>query len=256
MFNNIYLDKLCSISVSNKYLTWYCQIISNALQRASTKKQATKLFGYSERHHILPVSFRSGGKKDIDNLVYLTAKEHILCHELLCKFSAAEYYIQASRAFHCMCFKTNGGRNKRKPSLRQLASARELARIANSGPRGIRCAPSWSNCNSVAEFKECLSEKVEQNLSDPTIGEFFGVSATAIFIWRKKLNIANRRPLIRDKAHLSELYTNQKMSASEIGKVLNCTGAAVQQYLTKFKIPIRSASDRQKLKLLPIHLRN
>lgn len=39
--------------------------------------------GYSETHHILPVSL--GGTNDKPNKVVLTAKEHYICHLLLTK---------------------------------------------------------------------------------------------------------------------------------------------------------------------------
>ncbi len=37
--------------------------------------------GYCEKHHILPKCM--GGKNNRDNIVYLTAKEHFLCHKML-----------------------------------------------------------------------------------------------------------------------------------------------------------------------------
>ena len=41
------------------------------------------LEGYGELHHIVPKCL--GGTDDEDNLVYLTAKEHYVAHQLLCK---------------------------------------------------------------------------------------------------------------------------------------------------------------------------
>jgi hypothetical protein len=38
---------------------------------------------YYEKHHIIPRCL--GGADDKDNLVLLTAREHFLCHKLLCK---------------------------------------------------------------------------------------------------------------------------------------------------------------------------
>jgi hypothetical protein len=58
----------------NKYKKWYDQIIANGIaQRAA---------GY-ERHHIIPKSF--GGSDDSTNLVFITAREHFICHWLLTK---------------------------------------------------------------------------------------------------------------------------------------------------------------------------
>lgn len=41
------------------------------------------LEGYRERHHIIPKCM--GGANDANNLVELTAREHFLCHRLLCE---------------------------------------------------------------------------------------------------------------------------------------------------------------------------
>jgi hypothetical protein len=53
----------------------YNQIIEHAQNR--------KLEGYKEKHHIVPKCL--GGSNEKENLVELTAKEHFLCHKLLCE---------------------------------------------------------------------------------------------------------------------------------------------------------------------------
>ena len=53
----------------------YNQIIECAQNR--------KLEGYKEKHHIIPKCL--GGLNEKENLVELTAKEHFLCHKLLCE---------------------------------------------------------------------------------------------------------------------------------------------------------------------------
>jgi hypothetical protein len=58
----------------NKYEKWYQQIIANGKHQ--------KLPGH-ERHHILPKSL--DGTNDASNLVYITAREHFICHWLLTK---------------------------------------------------------------------------------------------------------------------------------------------------------------------------
>lgn len=62
----------------NKYTTWYYRIIERAHLSNRTRKQ-----GYFERHHIIPKSL--GGENSSSNLVLLTAREHYICHLLLCK---------------------------------------------------------------------------------------------------------------------------------------------------------------------------
>ena len=57
------------------YKKIYNQIVEKAKNRM--------LEGYKEKHHIIPKCL--GGNNDKDNLVELTAREHFLCHMLLCE---------------------------------------------------------------------------------------------------------------------------------------------------------------------------
>lgn len=98
----IYIEQIKSISHDNKYTKWYVNIVENALQRASSKKAANKILGYSEKHHIVPESFyinrkRKGPKgflkgepENKENFVYLSAKEHFIVHMLLSKMMINE----------------------------------------------------------------------------------------------------------------------------------------------------------------------
>jgi hypothetical protein len=70
--------------IQNEHTEQYYNIINNANNRASgslTRKQAKKIVGYVERHHIIPKSL--GGEDDTTNLVWLTANEHLKVHLLL-----------------------------------------------------------------------------------------------------------------------------------------------------------------------------
>lgn len=236
---NIYLSIIASVSDNNKYLDAYTRLVSRALTRAPTKSKAKALLAYVEGHHILPRSFKLGGDNDSNNKVYLTAKEHILAHRLLCKFVNKPYLTSALRAYHCMCVKTNGTQNKRYATTHQLAIARESVKLANSVPRGIKGPPSWSNCNSLDEFEQLLSKHINNNDSDPVIASTYGVSATAVHNWRKKLNLDSRRPLMKDKDWLKHHYLTLCMSTEEIGQLVGATGAGVNLWLTKHGIPKR-----------------
>ena len=56
----------------------YQKIYNQIINRAKTRQ----LEGYVERHHIIP---KCMGGIDKDNIVRLTAREHFLCHLLLCE---------------------------------------------------------------------------------------------------------------------------------------------------------------------------
>ena len=64
--------------LTNKYTTWYYNIITKAQLRVNQT-------GYTEKHHIIPKSL--GGTNNPENLVRLTAKEHFVCHRLLVRMT-------------------------------------------------------------------------------------------------------------------------------------------------------------------------
>jgi len=65
----------------------YQKIYNQIIERAKTRQ----LEGYKEKHHILPKCI--GGLDVKENLVELTAREHFLCHKLLCKIYPNEYKL-------------------------------------------------------------------------------------------------------------------------------------------------------------------
>ena len=90
----IYLEKLKVLSNSKKYYNIYEKIIRRAKDRIifphktihSSKKHVNGLHGkYKyEAHHILPKCISDEiSKNDINNIVFLTLKEHLLCHKIL-----------------------------------------------------------------------------------------------------------------------------------------------------------------------------
>ena len=66
------------------YSKVYFSTIEKAVQRGWKKARGR------ERHHIIPQSL--GGSNDKSNLVYLSGREHFLCHWLLVKMTEGEYY--------------------------------------------------------------------------------------------------------------------------------------------------------------------
>lgn len=68
------------IPLENKYYKWYVNICQQAKLRIWTRKTAPC---YVEKHHINPRCL--GGNNTKENLVFLTYKEHFICHLLLTK---------------------------------------------------------------------------------------------------------------------------------------------------------------------------
>jgi len=83
------------IFINNRYTTIYYKIIQNSIQQEISKDG-------KERHHIIPESFfinrsrpgpkgwLTGDPEDSSNIVFLTPREHALCHKLLVKMTVGK----------------------------------------------------------------------------------------------------------------------------------------------------------------------
>ena len=74
----------------------YQRIYNQIIERAKTRQ----IEGYVEKHHIIPKCL--DGTNDKENLIKLTAREHFLCHLLLC-----EMYPNNIRLFHAVFMMSN-----------------------------------------------------------------------------------------------------------------------------------------------------
>lgn len=95
--NNNFIEILTSISNNTKYLKYYIGIVNKAKLRSTNKKELIQEFEYIELHHIVPEclfinrkrkgakGYLEGNPDNKNNLVYLTAREHFICHMLLIK---------------------------------------------------------------------------------------------------------------------------------------------------------------------------
>lgn len=105
------------------YQKVYDQIIDRARDR--------KLDCYREKHHVTPKCL--GGSDAKDNLVELTAREHFICHWLLCRIYPESRKL--AKAFNMMCQGKNTKQQRYIPSSRAIEEAKELDRQARKGVR-------------------------------------------------------------------------------------------------------------------------
>jgi hypothetical protein len=83
------------------YKKHYEKLIERGINRATSKKDANILLGYSEGHHITPKCM--GGTNNKSNIVYLTAREHYVAHQLLVKI----YPDEIGLVYACMIMSRN-----------------------------------------------------------------------------------------------------------------------------------------------------
>ena len=109
-------------------------ICIKAFNRYSNRKEAKYMLGYVEGHHILPKSFKQGGEKDKSNLVYLTAREHFICHWLLTKMFTDQCLHKMQYAFKCLSNLQMSG-HKREFTSKQFEIIKRCKRIGPFKPK-------------------------------------------------------------------------------------------------------------------------
>jgi hypothetical protein len=105
------------IFINNKYTSIYYRIIDNSKNRILPKEV------YKERHHIIPKSL--GGSNSIDNLVWLTGREHLICHLLLVKMTEGNFKSKMVSAAWSMANLENNKQTRIKLNARQYSLLRE-----------------------------------------------------------------------------------------------------------------------------------
>ena len=93
--------------LKNKYATWYYNIINKAkCQQRKKLKRNNPIFVYYESHHIIPLCMNGTEK------VLLTAKEHFICHLLLCKMTVGKIRHMMINALIKMSFCKSKGQER------------------------------------------------------------------------------------------------------------------------------------------------
>lgn len=74
---------------------WYEKTYNQLIERGKLRGlDKSKLDGYYEKHHIIPKCM--GGKNNKENLVLLTAKEHLLAHMILFRLNPSNNLLLMS----------------------------------------------------------------------------------------------------------------------------------------------------------------
>lgn len=103
-----------TIFINNKWHRCYMSLM--------TKAKSAHKDGYTERHHIVPKSL--GGEDREDNIVTLTAREHLVAHKLLVRAVVPPARQKALAALWAMAVLRKGN-NRIKMSSREFARLRE-----------------------------------------------------------------------------------------------------------------------------------
>lgn len=87
--------------------------------------------GYTEKHHILPKCM--GGSNERENVVSLTAKEHYLCHRLLCEIYPKNKALK--KAYYLICTVKTQKQKRYTPSGRVIERVKLENSLARRGQK-------------------------------------------------------------------------------------------------------------------------
>jgi hypothetical protein len=149
----------------------YLKIYNRIVERATNRD----VLGYIEKHHIIPKCLGGNNKKS--NIVSLTAKEHYICHKLLCKIYPNESKLKY--AFWRMCNVANNEYQERNYKV----SAKVYSRIKSE----IRLITSKRTKNYSVEMRKLIGEKVSKKLKGRPSGKK-GISKPKHSEWMKENN--------------------------------------------------------------------
>lgn len=134
--------------LDNKYTKWYFQIVEH--------RQNNRPEGYTERHHIIPRCMK--GTNDASNLVYLTAREHFVCHHLLVKMTSGKSKNKLWYALNNMLMRSDN-QKRYIPSSRTYQYIKEQI----SQVQSIDSKARWKN----SDIRERMKSRLEEYWKDP-----------------------------------------------------------------------------------------
>lgn len=156
----MYLNLLEQVSYSNKYFNWYSGIIVKAKARIKSSSY--------EGHHILPKSFNLGGEKDKDNIVWLTLREHFICHKLIVKFLKDARHVRKMQvAMWIMLHRKDAPKNSRiyKDTKLNFSSAQKALWAEPAYREKQRAARAEAYADPVR--RELASKNQKERMKDP-----------------------------------------------------------------------------------------
>ena len=136
----------------------YKKIYNSIVSRAKNRK----LNSYKEKHHIIPKCL--GGSDDIKNIVELTAKEHFVCHLLLCEIYPKENSLKSAR-WAMTCFKSkNHNRGYRVSASQYDRIKTEMALLKIGKKRTIDIKEKISNTMKGRKLSDEQKRKISESM--------------------------------------------------------------------------------------------
>src|SRR5215831_6550574 len=144
-------------TVMVKYLKMYWKIIDKAKARVRIDGE------YYERHHVIPKAIYTGDVafRDVpSNVVYLTPKEHYICHHLLTKFTEGKARRRMLHAWLLMTHCDKVGK-RYVPAVQYDYLRRELAKAGKSPEHRKKLSEA-----ALRRKRSPFSEQAKKNMSE------------------------------------------------------------------------------------------
>lgn len=187
----------------------------------------TSSLEYFERHHIIPRSL--GGSNDTRNIVKLTAREHYICHALLCYMCVSTaHYHKMLNAFQMMQVNHNGKRYTSKLYEYFKKSISDSKRSLNLGEGN----PFFGKKHTTETKERMKANRHDRSgANNPRYGKKHSEETKRLMSKRRKQATTDQT-----RQKISEAHKNRKLSEEHKKKLSNAgTGRKV------------SAETRQKL---------
>ena len=211
----------------------YEKVYNQIIERARTRVYE----GYTEKHHVIPKCM--GGNNEKDNIVKLTAREHFICHQLLCEIYPNE--IKLKFALRMMCIQSDT-QNRYTTSSRTFSRIREeaikLISISNTGK--IRSAESKARYSAAQKGNKKFlgkthSEETKKKMSERKKG--IPRPAHVVEALRELANTRKGKSLSPEvKAKISAKLKGRKFSAEHRAKLSQSLMGHEHSEETKLKI--------------------
>lgn len=185
-----------------------------ARKRANTRQTASEKLGYVEKHHVIPRCL--GGSNDQNNLVFLTAKEHYICHRLLTKMTIGKDRHRMVKAHYMMLIVTSAQR-RHDVSARMFEQLRKNAAASQS---------------ALTKGQKVVSPETRKKISESTKGRpspFKGRSLTD-----------------EQKMQISMVHKGKKIPNTTTAKILASRAWYRHSEETKAKISAGNTGKRKK----------
>ena len=197
----------------------YKRIYDNVIVNAKNCNRRKCKGVYYENHHILPKCM--GGTNNVENLVLLTAKEHFVCHMLLCE-------IYSDNKLKYALFRLINSQGKQ--GYRVTAKTYERIKLEYSKMpnirKGTKCSDATKEKMSLAQKGRKTSDDTKKKQSDAKLKFFNSTEGDEL---RKKMSknkidffktpegdILKKELSMKNSGHITSEETKEKIS--EAGK--------------------------------------